>query len=174
MDSGADSCVAGKHAWIVEIVEGITVSAQGSNDSMPIDVNLPIVNVLYAYNHPDTGKVIILCMNHCIYLGDKKIDSIVCPNQMQLHGIYVDERPRTLFPGIDSAQTIVADEITMPLKLKRSLPYLPTRRPTLLQNFGYDSPAYRVDLVSWIGPLWRRLLLISKTPRQTSTSLPGF
>ena len=60
MDSGADSYVIGKHAWIVEIVEGITVSAQGFNDSMPIDENLPIVNILYDYDHPDTGKVIIL------------------------------------------------------------------------------------------------------------------
>ena len=82
MDSGADSCVAGKHAWVVEIVEGVTVSAQGFNDSMPIDESLPIANVLYTYDHPGTGEVIILCINHCIYLGDKKIDSIACPNQM--------------------------------------------------------------------------------------------
>ena len=47
-DSGADSCVAGKHAWISESVEGLTVSAKGFSNSLPIEENLPIVNVIYA------------------------------------------------------------------------------------------------------------------------------
>ena len=50
MDSGADSCVAGKHAWISETVEGLTVSAKGFSDLLPVEDNLPIINILYAYD----------------------------------------------------------------------------------------------------------------------------
>ena len=46
MDSGADSCVAGKHAHILEFIEGLSVSIQGYCDDMPLQHNLPIANVL--------------------------------------------------------------------------------------------------------------------------------
>ena len=55
IDSGADTCVAGKHAWISEIIEGVTVSTRGFRDTLPIEDNLPIVNAIYAYD------IFILC-----------------------------------------------------------------------------------------------------------------
>ena len=82
IDFGADTCVAGKHAWISEIIEGFTVSARRFSDTLPIEEYFPIVNAIYAYDIHVSGKVILLEMNHCIYMGTKKTDSIVCPNQM--------------------------------------------------------------------------------------------
>ena len=92
-------------------------------------------------------------------MGAKKVDSISCPNQMRKYGIYVDERPRILFPDIESAQSIIADEITLPLLLKGPLAYLPIRRPTKyevqdtnLQHIVLTSPhgwdPYGVDCFS--------------------------
>ena len=76
LDSGADTCVAGKHAWVVDVIEGISATAHGFDDSASSLENLPIVNVKYAYDRPDTGEVVILEINHCIYMGNKKVDAI--------------------------------------------------------------------------------------------------
>ena len=92
-------------------------------------------------------------------MGAKKVDSISCPNQMRNYGIYVDECPRILFPDIESAQSLIADEITLPLLLKGPLAYLPIRRPTKhevqdtnLQHIVLTSPhgwdPYGVDCFS--------------------------
>jgi len=66
IDSGADTCVAGKHAWITEVVEGVTVSARGFSDNLPIEEDLPTVNAIYAYDSTYKGEVILLEVNHCI------------------------------------------------------------------------------------------------------------
>ena len=63
---------------------------KGFSDLTSIEENLPIVNVIYAYNHPETGEVILPVINHCIYLGNNKVNLIACPNQMQLHGVYIN------------------------------------------------------------------------------------
>lgn len=59
LDTGADTCVAGKHAWVVEIVEGFTASAHGFDDSSKALEGLPIVNVKYAYDDKKTGETFI-------------------------------------------------------------------------------------------------------------------
>ena len=82
LDSGADTCVAGKHDWIAEVIEGVTVSTRGFSDNLPIEDNLLIINVIHAYDNPKTGEVVLLEMNYCIYMGNTKTDSITCPNQM--------------------------------------------------------------------------------------------
>ena len=56
IDFGVDACVAGKYAWVSEITQGVTVSAKGISDSMPIEDNLPIVNMVYAYDNLKTGE----------------------------------------------------------------------------------------------------------------------
>ena len=146
LDSGADTCVAGKHAWIAEVIEGVTVSARGFSDNMPIEENLPIVNAIYAYDNPQTGEVVLLELNYCIYMGAKKVDSIACPNQMRMNGIYVNDLPRSLFPDIDKAQTIIADEMRMPLSFNGPLAYLNIRRPTKLEVSNCD--LQRIELTS--------------------------
>ena len=80
IDSGADTSVVGRHGFVTEIIEGITVSAQGFSDSQPTIDNLQIVNALYAYDHPDSGEIILLELNYTIYMGTSKIDAIACPN----------------------------------------------------------------------------------------------
>ena len=93
IDSSADTCVAGNHTWISEIIEGVTVSAYGFSDTLPIKENLPIVNAIYTYDNPHTGEVSLLEMIFSIYMGDKKIDSIACPSQMRLNGVYINKFP---------------------------------------------------------------------------------
>ena len=82
IDSGADTSVVGKHGFVTEVIEGISVSAQGFSDSQPTLDDLPVVNALYAYDDQKSGEVLLLELNHCIYLGPQKRDAIACPNQM--------------------------------------------------------------------------------------------
>ena len=69
LDFGADTSVAGKHGFVTEVIEGIRVYAQGFSDGQPALDDLPIVNALYAYDDHVSGEVILLELNHSIYLG---------------------------------------------------------------------------------------------------------
>ena len=130
LDSGADTSVVGKHGFVTEVIEGVTVSAQGFSDGQPALNDLPVVNAFYAYDHPDSGEVYLLELNYCIYLGSQKTDAIACPNQMRVHGIHVDDRPTSLFPDIPNTQCMIVDNITLPLKMRGPLSFLQVRRPT--------------------------------------------
>ena len=48
-------------------------------------------------------------------MGDKKIDSIACPNQMRVNGDYINDLPKVLFLEIETAHKIIADEVRMSL-----------------------------------------------------------
>ena len=62
--SGADICCTGKHSYVLAIIDGISVFCRGFSDN----------------DCKKKGEVILLQLNHCIYLGDKKNDAIACPN----------------------------------------------------------------------------------------------
>ena len=130
IDSGADTFVVGKYEFVTEIIEGVSVLAQGFSDSQPILDDLPVFDALYAYDDPVSGEVILLEVNHCIYLGSKKNDAIACPNQMRIHGVHVDEQPNTIFPDVDNTRYLIVEGKTLPLKMRGSLLFLPVRRLT--------------------------------------------
>ena len=92
-------------------------------------------------------------------MGNKKVDSIACPNQMRLNGIYVNDLSRQIFPDIDKAQNITADKLRIPLYFYGPLAYLNTNPPTAteisnyyLQRIALTSPhrwnPYGVDCLS--------------------------
>ena len=107
------------------------MSAQGFIDSQPTLDDLPIVNALYVYDDQKSWEVILLELKHCIHLGSQKRDAIACPNQMQMHGVHVDNRPRSLFSNISNTQCIMVDDKSLPLKMRGPLSFLPVRRPTI-------------------------------------------
>ena len=51
MDSGDDTCCASNRVWVKEFIEGIAISCKG------ISENLPIANVIYAYDCPIKGRL---------------------------------------------------------------------------------------------------------------------
>ena len=73
IDTGIDTCCAGKHAYILAIIEGISVSCRDFSDNLPVEENLPVVNVIYDHDCKKRVEVILLRLNHCIYLGDIRI-----------------------------------------------------------------------------------------------------
>ena len=130
IDSWADTCCAGKHCYVQEFVEGKTVTASGFTSSLGTITNLPIANVLYAYDDP-RGHVLILECNNAIYLGDKMTDSLLNPVQCEENDARIDMRPRLYYPNVDTAQSMTfADGTRLNIPYDGVLPYLPVRRPT--------------------------------------------
>ena len=133
IDAGADTCCAGKYAYIIDFVAGISVSYRGFSDNLPIADGLSPANVIYAYDCRERGEIVLLQLNHCIYLGNKKYDAIVCPNQRSSFKVMVDKRPSSLFSNETNVQSIKTDGLTMPLKTKGPLTYLLIYRPTKVE-----------------------------------------
>ena len=134
IDSGADTCCTGKHAWVSDFIQGISVSFRGFSDDLSIEVDLPLANVTYAYDCPFRSEFLLLHINYYIYMANKKNDVLACLNQIRSYGVLVDELPSTLFPNETNVQHIIADGVYPPLKMKGPLALLPVRRPTFKKN----------------------------------------
>ena len=67
IDFWADTGCADKHAYFEEFISGRTVKATRFAPSLGSLNNLPITNVLYAYDTP-SGKTVLLDHNNVIYL----------------------------------------------------------------------------------------------------------
>ena len=130
IDSWADTCCAGKHAYVEEFIEGKTVTATGFTSSLGSIKSLPIANVLYAYDAPD-GTVIVLECNNSIYLGDKMNDSLLNPIQAEEVGVRIDIRPRRYYPEDIGCQSIqFPDGTVIAVEYDGVLPFVTVRRPT--------------------------------------------
>lgn len=93
MDSGADTYCAGKHAWVFYFTQGISVLCRDFSNNLPIEEDPPLTNVIYAYDCPFRGEVLLLHINCCIYMENKKQDALACLNQLRSYGVLADERP---------------------------------------------------------------------------------
>lgn len=60
---------------------------------MKVMENLPLANVLYAYDTQE-GETLILRVNYSIYLGEHMDGSLLCPNQCRENGIMINTRPK--------------------------------------------------------------------------------
>ena len=130
IDTWADTSCAGKHAFVEEFIEGKTVTATGFTSSLGSMANLPIANVVYAYDALD-GTVILLECNNSIYLGDSMTDSLMNPIQAEEVEVRVDTRPKRYYPNDIGCQSLTfPDGTIIPVLYDGVLPYIPIRRPT--------------------------------------------
>ena len=130
IDTWADTCCAGKHAYVEEFIEGKLVNATGFTPSLGSMRSLPIANVVYAHDTLD-GLVLLLECNNSIYLGDDMTDSLLNPIQCEEFGVRIDVRPKVYYPSSSSAQTLVfQDGTTLGILYDGVLPYIAVRRPT--------------------------------------------
>ena len=130
IDTWADTNCAGRHAFVEEFVIGKTVTATGFTSSLGSVPDLPVVNVLYAYDTND-GTVILLEVNNAIYLGDRMSNSLMNPIQAEEIGVRVDVRPKRYYPHDIGCQCLTfSDGTIIPVLYEGVLPYVPVRRPT--------------------------------------------
>ena len=131
LDTWADTCCAGRHTHVLEFVEGKYVTARGFASELPEIKNLPIANIVYAYDTPN-GETLLLRVNNAIYIGQGMEDSLLQPNQCREHGIEIDTRPKHFCPNNETAETLCCPESDRTIDIKHfgPLPYIPIRRPT--------------------------------------------
>ena len=80
IDSGSDYPVARNYDWISKVTKVDTVSTKGFSNNHATIINLRIANIIYAYDHSETGDTLLLNANYCMYVGNQKEDSVVCLN----------------------------------------------------------------------------------------------
>ena len=130
-DTWADTSCSGKHAFVESFVEGRTVNATGFTSSLGTMKDLPIANVLYAYDTND-GNTIILENHNTIYLGENMDDSLLNPIQSEENDVRIDLRPKRFYPhDTNDCQSILfPDGTKIPLEFDGVLPFIPVRRPS--------------------------------------------
>ena len=130
LDSWADSCCVGKHAFIREVIEGKLVNAHGFSNDLPSINDIPIVNCTFAYDDSD-GKTFLLEFNNALYLGEKMEHALICPNQCEHNGTRIDLRPSYFYPNSPTASTVrFPNGLTIPIHHNGPLPYFNVRHPT--------------------------------------------
>ena len=94
LDTHADTCVAGANTVSLDLTGNhlsVTPFCEVEYESI---TEIPIATVATAYDCPDTGRVWVLIINKALYFGSKMTDTLLFPNQLQQHGIVVEECPR--------------------------------------------------------------------------------
>ena len=130
MDSHADTCLAGNNFIAFENT-GQTVSIYGFDDNAPPVTGVPIATFMTAVTL-ESGETLILVVHQALFLGEKHNGSLLCPNQMQKHGVRVDDCPRHLSLGMNSTHSIIVKEedVTIPLQLEGTISYFNSHLPT--------------------------------------------
>ena len=124
--------------------------------------NLPIADVLYAYNE-ENGEIIILKAKKSIYLCDKMDELLIKPIQSEEVGVQVDTRPKRYYPDDPISQLVsFPDQTTIPVFYDGVLLYSPIIRPT---NDEVHS-CRRLQIIS--GDPWDPLLLNDNVSRMES------
>ena len=108
LDSHADTCLAGSNFIAYEYTDQ-SVSIQGFDDNSKPVKNVPINTCMTAMKLPDS-ETIILVLNQALYLENRQKHSLLCPNQMQKHGIRVGDCPMHLCIGMKSTHGIIVKE----------------------------------------------------------------
>ena len=89
IDSWAETCCTGKHAFVETFIEGKTVTATGFTSSLGSVWHIPVTDFVYVYDSPDVTVLLLKC-NNSIYLGQKMSDSLLNPIQAEEVGVCVD------------------------------------------------------------------------------------
>lgn len=131
LDSHADVSCVGKHARISEIFHGKLCQVQPFNDSYQPMKNIQTVNANFAYDTPD-GNTYILEVNQALDFTSTMEHSLLCTNQSRIHGVVVDDVPKSLDPYNRSTHSIYFPdkEIRCPLLMHGPVSFLPVRYPT--------------------------------------------
>ena len=130
LDSWADTGCSGKHSYVEEFIEGKTVTATGFTSALGSMKDLPMANVVYAYDTKD-GATILLEYNNTIYMGSDMDDSLCNPIQLEENNVRVDLRPKAYYPSESGAQSITfSNDFSIPIDYDGVLPCISIRRPT--------------------------------------------
>jgi len=129
-DSHADVSCVGKHARVIEIIDGQTSIVRPFNDKYQPMINVKTVNAAFAVDIKNGGTYIIR-INQCLDFRSSMEDSILCTNQARFNNIIVNDVP-TQFDKNSSHSIIFPshENLEFPLKMNGPVSYLSVRYPT--------------------------------------------
>ena len=84
---------------------GKFITAKGFTTALGSLDNLPIADVLYAYNE-ENSEIIILKAKKSIYLCDKMDELLIKPIQSEEVGVHVDTHTKRYYPDDTPAQLL--------------------------------------------------------------------
>ena len=122
MDSHAGILCVGKHARVLEIIEGQTSLVRPFNDKYEPITNVQPVNAAFAVD----------ALNGDTYNFQSSMeDSILCTNQAQFYGTIVNDVPK-LFQKNRTQSIIIPthENLEFPLQMNGPVSYLSVRYPT--------------------------------------------
>jgi hypothetical protein len=94
LDSHADTCVVGKNAQIVHILNK-KVNVTGFDPSLGKVKDLDLVSAALAYDCSETGETVIMRIHQAVHVPTM-INDLLCPIQMRANEIGVQECPKFL------------------------------------------------------------------------------
>jgi hypothetical protein len=145
LDTHADTCVAGSNTVVLDLTgKLVSVSPFCEAEYNSIE-NVPIATVATAYDCPATGRVYVLVINEALYIGDKMHHTLLCPNQLRVHGLKVDDCPKQYDKSSTHSIMVPDNNLTMPLSMRGVISGLTTRRPT---EGEVDDVSLHVELTS--------------------------
>ena len=137
LDSHADTCVVGKNALVFQDFDR-PVDVCGYDPKGPVTKSLRTVSAALAYTNHSHGETVILVIHQAIYIPSLS-HNLLCPNQLRLNDVAVDERPKCLTERpTEETHTIkhpgdaedCLPPLTIHLDLKGLTSCFPTRKPT--------------------------------------------
>jgi hypothetical protein len=136
LDSHADTCVVGKHALIVHLLDK-KVNVTGFDPSRGKVKDLNLVSAALAYDCPRTGEAIMLMVHQAVHVPTMEND-LLCPMQMRMNDVKVNECPKFMEtrPN-DKSHTLRTtqdgEDLCIPFGLRGVTSYFPTLKPTPLE-----------------------------------------
>ena len=145
LDGHADTCVIGQHALIVHGFNR-PVNVLGYDPSKGIMTpNCRTVSEAVAYDCPIIGEVFIIEFRQAIFI-DHLHNNILCPMQMRMYGVKVNEIPKYLNenPTYQTHSIVMHEKgetLLIPLHLNGVISYFASKKPTMedCNNCGHFS-----------------------------------
>jgi Reverse transcriptase (RNA-dependent DNA polymerase) len=130
LDSNADTTCVGNGVLIINETDRF-VNATPFIKSLGMVKKVPIVSAAIAYDDPRSGKVYILVIHQALYFKEM-IRCLLCPMQLRLHDVTINERPKFLTDKpIDTDHTIIIEDLIIPLEIHKVSSFFYARKPSL-------------------------------------------
>jgi hypothetical protein len=112
---------------LLSIFTSKTVDVFGYSKELHSMDGIPIATVGSVWTWPTTGDNYLLVINQCVFFGPRLKHSLICPNQLQAHGIVVHDTPTQFNPT--SKHAIIHHDLTISLDMLGFVSYFESRSP---------------------------------------------
>ena len=138
LDTHAETCVFGRHAFIVERHDQV-VNVSGYDPTKGYVNNIGVVNATVTIDNVDTGESHVVIINQSVHVPTME-DNLLCPMQLRMHGTVMNDKPKFLLRDLtdDDHCFILQNEtlddlLRIPLTIKGVSSVFPSRKTTQME-----------------------------------------